>query len=372
MIAKYLFILICFLNQFLSGTACLVQYCSSCMGYVNWNGTNWIWIVYNADYGKCEQCLSTFSLDSSNSACVCPTHTFLDTNKCTSCDSTCQECIGSSTQCTSCNITSGNSTSNFYQNKCLAACPTGTYSDTSKLCQNCDSSCYTCNGGLATNCSACNTTGTSKYFIAGNNTCMSACPTGYYADTSFNCQNCDSSCYTCNGGSTTNCLTCNTAGRSQYFMNSNKTCMSSCPTTGYYADASLNCQLCDSTCYTCNGRSATNCLTCNTAGTGAYPYFIAGNNTCMSACPTTGYYLDSATNCQLCNLTCSTCNGGLGTNCLSCNTTGAGTGTYPYFMNSNKTCISACPTGYYADSSKNCQLCNSTCYTCNGGLATNC
>ena len=86
------------LNQFLSGTPCLVQYCSGCMGYLNWNGTNWIWIDHSGDYGKCKECRNSFSLDSSNSACVCLTHTLLNINKCTICDNiTYQECIGSST-----------------------------------------------------------------------------------------------------------------------------------------------------------------------------------------------------------------------------------------------------------------------------------
>ena len=258
----------------------------------------------------CNSCLSTMYYLLSNQSCysTCPSHYWANSSTipyvCISCDSTCQECIGSlPTQCINCNTVYGNSTSYFYQNQCLATCPIGTYADISKLCQNCNNMCYTCNGGLATNCLTCNTTGTNKYFMNGNKTCTSACPTnGYYADASYTCQSCDSTCYTCNGTTINNCLTCNITGTYKYFMNGNKTCMSACP-TGYYADASYICQSCDSTCYTCNGANATNCLTCNTTGT--YKYLMNTNNTCMLACPP-GYYANGSYICQFCNSTCYT------------------------------------------------------------------
>ena len=101
-------------------------------------------------------------------------------------------------------------------------------------------------------------------------TCNLACPPiGYYVDTNNNCGLCDSTCSTCNGAATTNCLTCNPSGSTKYYMNSNTTCITSCP-LGYYGDANNDCKLCDSTCSTCDGSTATNCLTCYTAGPNKY------------------------------------------------------------------------------------------------------
>ena len=374
---KILFILICFLNQILlSMTTCTIPNCLSCCGFWSnyWDSINSKSVYFWTDQNDCAICQPNFVYSGwwGNASC----------NPCTS-----TNCISSGTTATNCLPCSTTGTYKYFMNAnktCMSACPTGYYADSSNNCQLCgnntigyyvdqsgncqlcDSTCYTCNGATATNCLTCNTGGTNKYFMNASTTCVSDCSTGYYADSSFNCQLCDPTCYTCRGLAT-NCSTCNATGTTKYFMSINATCMSACPTIGYYTDSNANCKSCDSTCYTCNGGLATNCLTCNTAGT--YKYYMNTNATCLIACPTIGYYTDSNANCKSCDSSCYTCDGGFARNCLTCNLSG----TYPYFMSLNKTCMSSCPTaGYYADSSKNCTSCDSTCYTCNGGLEINC
>ena len=80
---------------------------------------------------------------------------------------------------------------------------------------------------------------------------------------------------------------------------------------------------------------------------------MSTNNTCLTACPTIRYFADVNHNCQPCDSTCNTCNGGLATNCLSCNTS-----TRLFFEASTSTCLTC---------SDNCTFCNGVSYNC-----TNC
>ena len=151
----------------------------------------------------------------------------------------------------------------------------------------------------------------------------SGCDVGYYTDTSNNCQICYSTCYTCHGALATDCSTCDTTpGTNPYFMITNYSCMSACPSG--YKNVNYKCvsDQCDSTCFTCSGTSATICLSCDESGT--HPYFISNNNTCMSAC-LIGYHNTYTQNppgvwykgCESCHPTCSTCDGSTATNCLT-------------------------------------------------------
>ena len=280
-----------------------------------------------------------------------------------SCNSTCLTCDGSySDDCLTCD------TSGIYKYFICANRKTGS---TNYACSSsppaiiCDPTCCTCNGTAPTNCLTCNLKGVYPYFMKTNNTCTSICPTtgGYFTNSGGTCKPCDSSCLTCDAIYRSSCLTCNTSGTNPYFICANRGAQFS----NYVCSSSPPAIMCDPTCCTCNGTAPTNCLTCNLKG--VYPYFMKTNNTCTSICPTTGgYFINSSGTCKLCNSTCLTCNGAASTNCLTCNTSGA----YPYFMNTNKTCISACPTnGYYNQKDSICYACSTNCTTC-VNIATNC
>lgn len=86
------------------------------------------------------------------------------------------------------------------------------------------------------------------------------CPDGMFGDKADNkCKLCNEKCETCEGPNDNNCLSCKFNG----FLLENK-CVgnSSCP-KGYYGNTlSRKCEKCDPTCETCNGGKSSNCLTC--------------------------------------------------------------------------------------------------------------
>lgn len=108
----------------------------------------------------------------------------------------------------------------------------------------------------------------------GNN-CACDINGGYYDDlTSKICPKCHYSCKTCNGGGSSNCLTCNSL--SNRYKNIN-----TCPCSiGYYDPGASICVACHYTCQTatCTGTSITSCATCNTS---KFRAVIASNFTCQ-------------------------------------------------------------------------------------------
>lgn len=81
---------------------------------------------------------------------------------------------------------------------------------------------------------------------------MTTCPTGYYNDSGSNeffCTACHTDCLTCDGGTSTDCLSCKTTGKTKYYPDL-QTCNTACPnnsTVKTYDDAGT-CRNCDSSC----------------------------------------------------------------------------------------------------------------------------
>jgi proprotein convertase subtilisin/kexin type 5 len=146
------------------------------------------------------------------------------------------------------------------------------------------------------------------------------------------------------------------------YLQSDGTCVTQC-TPGFYIDTPTNsCIQCSSQCSTCQ-TSSTTCLTCvQTSSTNKY---YGNNKTCLSSCPN-GYYANSGNICLQCSSSCATCQTDQFT-CTSCNGSS--------FLNSNtKICVSStsCPTNTYADiSTSKCLACDSSCLECIG-VSTNC
>ena len=173
----------------------------------------------------------------------------------------------------------------------------------------CDSSCLTCSGSLATQCLTC-----PGSLSALNGVCT--CPNGQYAssdNSNFICSSCDSNCLTCSGSTATQCLTC-TGGRAA--LNGACNCAA-----GQYVSSDVThflCSNCDASCLTCNGPLASNCLTC--------PSGSPANGVCSAETIT-------------CDASCSTCSGSAATQCLTC----------PGGLTAlNGACT--CPTGYVVSS----------------------
>jgi len=182
-------------------------------------------------------------------------------------------------------------------------------------------------------------------------------------------------CETCDAPTASDCLSC----ISSLFLQTSpgpSTCQSLCPDGDYSDSSTKTCPTCNSSCTKCSGPSSNECLSCPNS---MYLLVLGGTFTCVSSCPS-NYYSDSDNNCLPCDATCTTCNGGLPTNCLVC--------TLPrYFMGG--LCVYQCPSSYFGDNSTatcilNCQdttfgynvskiccPCNN-CQTCSGFGANQC
>ena len=189
---------------------------------------------------------------------------------CRTCDLTCETCQspGGSFSCMSCSTT-------FLQTATgPAQCPTNAYQDTTNhVCKTCDSSCSTCQSpGTSFYCLSC----PSNYFLqtpTGPAQCLTTCPSNTYMDgINHLCQTCDTSCATCQSpGNSTYRLSCSTG----YFLQTPTgpaQCPTTCPTNVYQEiirdPTNHICENCDSTCATCQSPgTASYCMSCVTGYT---------------------------------------------------------------------------------------------------------
>lgn len=268
------------------------------------------------------------------------------------------------------------------QRVCLIQCPTKTYSATGGVCTACDVSCQLCSGPTSSQCivcdsayqlqiqnsNACYKTCPAGYFVLGStNQCVVSCPNYYYQSSTTACASCFTSCLTCNGPSTNQCVTC----PSGYTLTATNTCLVSC-TPGLYPDSASNtCKVCDTSCATCNGGSSSNCLSC----TGTAKLY---KTSCFGTCPAKTFVSGSL--CLDCYITCLTCSGTLETNCLTCDSSSPNleTATGKCYLNCPKyrntslsTCVEACPTNFYLQVT-DCRPCDVSCLTCGGAGNTAC
>ena len=241
--------------------------------------------------GSCEDCsLNCLTCVTAATTCTsCNSGDFLtSSNTCDTCDMNCNTCSGDATTCTSCSSPN----------------PFLDIDDTCKECNLCDPSCFTCNGSLATNCLSCNP---GDYLISSNT-----------------CDSCDMNCKTCSGDATT----CTSCASPNPFLDFDDTCKE-CP-DGQYDTGSDSCDLCDSSCSTCNEATNNNCLSCISGD------FLTVSNTCEPSCPEEcpdGQYDTGLDTCDLCDSSCLTCNGVSNNNCLSC---------FDNFLLENGICIEIC------------------------------
>ena len=281
---------------------------------------------------------------------------------CALCSSNCATCSSYST-CLTCGITGGSRTYLHSDSHCYATCPNGYYGTISSSKYVCSECSGTCDGCIttSTNCIACKS---SHFRQIGLNSCTNSCGTGYYGDSSTSlCTVCPVGCSACSGsGNSITCSACQTVSGVNYYL-SGDSCVTSCPATKY--GSSGQCTGCDSTCQTCNGGAANNCLTCVS---GKYLAYNLG--TCGNACPTGSYAPASTNYCLLCNVNWNSCSTN-STNCVSCSL--SVNGATLYLLDTSKTCVSSCPTGSYGkDFSKTCEACDGSCQTCKGPSASDC
>ncbi|KAI8906076.1 insulin-like growth factor binding protein [Powellomyces hirtus] len=124
---------------------------------------------------------------------------------------------------------------NLVNNQCVyAGCSGATYDDGSRNCIPCHSTCSSCNGPYASNCTACANGAT---LTNGLCTPPFSCPSGQYPDvTNTKCLGCHPDCNQCTGSAFNQCASC-----ASPLALSGTQCVTVCP-AGQYIDASRTCQ----------------------------------------------------------------------------------------------------------------------------------
>lgn len=182
---------------------------------------------------------------------------------------------------------------------------------------NCTLPCKTCTSSptVCLSCYNISSVNTNNLYFSGNKTCLTVCPTGYYASTDLICIACSSTCLTCSIIGT-NCTSCNLSSGYPALNITNYTgsCLTSCPNTFYLNKNATpaQCALCDSTinhCYFCSDINV--CTKC-VAG------FFLQNSQCVSSCLINVSLPNNSTwTCDNCSLQCATCSVSIN-NCTSC------------------------------------------------------
>jgi len=373
----------------------------------------------------CRQCFSTCQTCSASGSCLTCSKSSLfpyltDTQQCVStCTSPSQFTLTASMRCYS------QCPSGFFKYAdmlgywCIAACPAGNYVDAAaSYCRQCASTCLSCNGTEASHCLSCDPTGS----------------TPYLTDTGYCVPACSATVYTYQLGGAKRCVSVCPFGSYGYRDSGKQVCVSTCGDGFYLSSDSQTCYPCDSTCVTCKGTSSTDCMACNKSSLVPYLsdsgqclsscpallfiYNPAGEQRCVTACPQgsfnsefptktcvfscgAGFYVDGSY-CRQCTPTCRSCAMG---GCLSCERAGS----TPWFTDGQqcvagcpatmfsyspngemkcvstcpqgyygsdspaKTCISSCGAGFYVETAANyCRQCFTTCQTCKDGTSQGC
>jgi proprotein convertase subtilisin/kexin type 5 len=236
-------------------------------------------------------------------------------------------------------------------NNCACDSNSGFYDDgTSLVCPQCQYSCLTCNGGTSSNCLTCDPI-SNRY--KNNNTCP--CSIGFYDANARICVACHYTCQTatCTGTTSTSCSSCNPAK-----FRSNVTSSFTCPcTTGYYDNGTSSelCSACLYSCLTCTGTNVY-CTSCD-------PTDLRSINIATHTCPCNSAYFDNGVPlCVACDSTCLTCSGALAINCLTCDAS----------VHRTKLVTSCVCANYYYELNKTCTACYYSCLTCTNNTSTGC
>ncbi|PFH50509.1 hypothetical protein AMATHDRAFT_144925 [Amanita thiersii Skay4041] len=306
--------------------------------------------------------------DNGTSCAKCSSGFFLSTTgNCQVCQLGCAQCADGTAGCTQC--LPGFSQDPNDRTKCNPPaqvtnsgtnCPEGSFSNGGS-CQACDSTCQSCKGGTSNDCVLC---ASGRYAL--NGACVSANADGVcdgsnlIADNNkHKCDSCPAKCTSCKipsftVASTVNDLQC-TGCLPGSFLSKGQ-CVEKCPDGTFVSPTdNLTCTPCDSSCGTCVG-SSNFCLTCSNNQ-------LASNGKCVSSCPSSTFSSNNA--CITCHPDCATCSGGAFNQCKSCPPE------RPVLVGGR--CLPTCSKNQFFDTTtSSCQSCDGSCSSCSGAGPTRC
>ncbi|KAL4504526.1 hypothetical protein ABPG72_009972 [Tetrahymena utriculariae] len=329
----------------------------------------------------CIECLYTDQtkiFDEQPGVCSCiKENSFFDMNDkiCKPCQKTCKKCV-SNTICLECiNNTEFKLENNqcicndgyflyelsmqcllncgdkyFIQDKCVDKCPPELKIVNNKSCENecpqnfiainqyctrtyCDQNCINCDRDQI-HCIKCS----QDYKLMKDTSCKQCDKVKqFYDEVSYSCQNCDSSCNSCKGKTSSDCINCAFAknpyknnicvlecDRFQVGKKNQKTqliectycykldgnCLDKCP-LGYFFDTQFNCIKCHSSCLECSGPSEQDCISCQGKD------YLQYSGQC-TACPYQMFMNKNTNSCSLCHYSCISCSGSTSQDCTQC------------------------------------------------------
>nr|XP_056711523.1 LOW QUALITY PROTEIN: extracellular matrix organizing protein FRAS1 [Euleptes europaea] len=304
------------------------------------------------DNPGCLTCASDRVLHDGDCMFECPSGYYSDSSRrCRVCHSSCAGCTGPlSSHCTSCSYPLA-----LHQGQCLSACGEGFYQDYA-VCKGCHPSCRECVGPEPLHCTRCTKPeeGLQPEEDLGGTpvgVCLPQCKAHFYLSNDGVCRECHSSCSSCVEESAENCTAC---ALSQVLYKAQ--CLSACP-VGWH-DQEAHCYPCHPSCKTCWGPSDADCATCQ-------PHATFANGRCRTSC-TEQQYLNLVGYCVDCHPLCQQCVADLqdtGSICLKCQN-----GRHSLLKDR---CVPGCPVGHYKDGGM-CKKCHPSCKTCSSGEPSSC
>jgi len=293
---------------------------------------------------QCTDCYDGGSLVSGR--CYCLIKGYFESGvpgRCSICSPNCLACKENAKFCTECDI----KVSRLSYSTCT--CLSTAFKSVTEACIACHPSCLTCSGGSYASCISCFP---NQVLASSPGVCL--CAANFYLSEAQKCNRCTPPCSECSGLGVSSCIKCYAPA----VLTVASSC--TCPETFYFpTSASNQCVKCHTNCRTCSGAGSYACLSC-------FDQAELSNFTCT--CVSGTVPLPSVANCGVtgCHVTCKFCvNGGI-TGCSGCWANAVGE--IPTFPTSCR-----CEDGYFPNSnSANCQLCDSSCFSCNSPSRLSC
>ncbi|XP_012660764.1 extracellular matrix protein FRAS1 [Otolemur garnettii] len=263
---------------------------------------------------------------------------------CSACDHTCKTCGPNSPRCLTCAEKMV-----LHAGTCISECPSGYYADATDRCRGCHSSCASCSGPTASQCTAC----TAPHALR-HGRCLPHCGEGLYPDHGV-CKACHPSCLTCVGPEHTDCTECRRPEEGLQVQQLSRAgspsgeCLSQCR-AHFYLESSGLCEACHPSCLRCAGKSTHNCTACG-------PTHVLLDGQCLSQCPD-GYYNQEGI-CTECHPTCKQCHGPLESDCVTC---------HPHGSLTAGNCRASCREEQFFTLEGHCADCHPLCQNCTADL----